>query len=200
MKKFGGTIRQTGNEKEGYTPLDHFELPTARYHYGTLCALLNHPEKYPPNENPTYYQTVSLKRDDVLTDLYEWDKFQKAIEILRLNRHIKEEFNKGEWIYMEERIVCLTPKGLLALNTDFYLKQKIEDKYKENLPKYTKATIFFTALAAIAAITAAFYAKKQANKEAPIIINPPHQQPQEIHIMPIDTLKVKTVIVESQKH
>jgi len=199
MKRFGGTVRQFGSEQNGYTPLDHFELPTARYHYGTLAALLNHPEKYQPTSNPTNYQTLSLKRDDILTDVFDWHEFQKAIETLRLNRHIKEEFNKGGWVYMEERIVCLTEKGLLALNTDWYLKQHIEDNYKNSLPLYTKATIFFTALAAIAAITAAYFAQKQVEKTTPIIINQPSQRLPEIRITPIDTLKVKTVIIQGQK-
>ncbi len=199
MKRFAGTVTQSGNEKDGFTPLDHFELPTARYHYGTLCALLNTPEQYKPTTNPTFYQTKKYKRHEINTENYSWLSFQKGIEILLLNGHLEQEFPKGEWMDMEERVVKMTISGHLALNTDFYINQKIQTDYKKKLPLYTKATVFFTGVTAAAAIMAGIYAKKQFDKDTIINISPTPPAKTEVRIIPIDTLRIKTVIIESQK-
>ena len=70
---------------------------------------------------------------------YAWEDIAKAVEILEFNKHVND-VTVGSYIDMTEREIKLTKEGLIAFDTDFYVKESQKEKDSKLLLNSTLAT------------------------------------------------------------
>lgn len=131
LRRFGLTITQTGNDTDGYDPFDKFQIGTAFLHYGTLVDLMFNPTKY-SGQGMVGFHNIKTKRHEVNISQDSWIKAAKAIEVLEMNNHVKDD-TTGSYMEISERKILLTKEGLMALNTDYYIKEFKRDKYQDEI-------------------------------------------------------------------
>ena len=172
LRRFGLTITQTGNETDGYDPFDKFQLGTAFLHYGTLVDLMFHPKKY-SGKGIVTFQNIKTKRHEVNLPTDYWIKAAKAIEVLEMNSHIKDDTTGG---YMEitERKISLTKEGLIAFNTSHYIKEFKRDKYQDEIHASQLSTNFlmklFTGILTISTVIALIFQINSSTSNKPTSI------------------------------
>lgn len=167
LRRFGLTITQSGNDTDGYDPFDKFQLGTAFLHYGTLVDLMFHPTKY-NGHRIVGFQNIKTKRHEVNIPPDTWIKAAKAIEVLEMNNHVKDE-TTGSYMEISERKIFLTKEGLMALNTDYYIKEFKRAKYQDEIHASQIDTNFWmkwlTIVLAFTAILTTVFQGVQCNKE-----------------------------------
>jgi len=167
LRRFGLTITQTGNDTDGYDPFDKFQIGTAFLHYGTLVDLMFHPTKY-SGQGMIGFHNIKTKRHEVNISPDSWIKAAKAIEVLEMNNHVKDD-TTGSYMEISERKILLTKEGLMAINTDHYIKEFKRDKYQDEIHASQIDTNFWmkwlTIVLAGTAILTTIFQGVQCNKE-----------------------------------
>jgi hypothetical protein len=140
LRRVGMTVTAHGSEEKGYNALYKFQEASAYLQFGMLGALVNDFDRYKfrPNQ-PTFFPQMKIKREEVETTKYTWEDIAKAVEILEFNKYVKDE-TTGSYIGTEEREIHLTKEGLIAFNTDFYIKESQKEKDSRLLLNSTLAT------------------------------------------------------------
>jgi hypothetical protein len=158
LRNVGMTVTATGSEAAGHIPLYEFQIETAFLQFGTLVALLNHPEKLKPdNSTINYYQNLITKKEDVIETKYTWFQVARAIETLVESEEVTKHI-KGQWLSLEGKEIRLTKKGAKSLNLKKYLKKYEKERSRRILHESTLSTnrwmrIFTGVLAGAAIIT-----------------------------------------------
>jgi hypothetical protein len=140
LRKVGMTVTAHGSEEKGYNALYKFQEGSASLQFGMLGALVNDFARYKfrPNQ-PTFFPQMRIKREEVEMTIYAWEDIAKAVEILEFNKHVND-VTVGSYIDMTEREIRLTKEGLIAFDTDFYVKESQKEKDSKLLLNSTLAT------------------------------------------------------------
>jgi hypothetical protein len=121
------TIRAHGSETSGHRPIFKKVYEHATFNFGTLVDILNNPDSYKPENYPAghimYLRGLNKTVEEVIIGEYEWGEVADAVELLAINKHIKDDTIGGGFLDAENRQVSLTHEGGLAYRSKYYIKE-----------------------------------------------------------------------------
>ena len=134
------TVTAHGSEHHGYTPIYKRMYGTSHLEFGLLVDMLNNPEKYSSDrlDGKISWNSVSLKREDVVTRKYGWFEVSEAIDVLEYNQHIKDSIPDNIYVDSGTRIITLTAKGVIAYRNKQYLKEYESEELRTLSHKISK--------------------------------------------------------------